>query len=114
MSAAATVAAYDLKAEHARDCLHWLTGLGVKVLSIHCYEHLEAPQILVASGRLLPRALPADDLAWIGQRHGIDGLVEHYAAQKLGCVIRWQEAPSFSAPSPRPLANPTPPPPEAA
>lgn len=107
MSAAATVAAYDLKAEHARACLHWLTGLGVKVLSIHCYEHLEAPQILVASGCRLTRVLPAEDLAWIGQRHGLDGRIEHYAAHQLGCVIRWQE--EGGVPSPR---QPDPPSPE--
>lgn len=85
------LAGFERKAEHAADCLQWLTGLGVKVLSIHSYHHLDKPQILVASGAPLVAALPAEDIAWIGQQHGVGGLADQYLCLRLGCAIRWEQ-----------------------
>lgn len=85
------LADFERKAEHAADCLQWLTGLGCKVLSIHSYHHLERPQVLVASGAPLVAALPADDIAWVGQRHSVGGLSDSYLCLRLGCAIRWEQ-----------------------
>lgn len=96
----ALLAAYDRKAAHTRACLHWLSGLGVRVISVHHYQHLEAPQIVVASGARLFHALPADDIAWIGQRHGPDGRIDHYLSAHLGCAIRWAQEHAPGLPPP--------------
>lgn len=107
------LAAQERQIAHARDCLRWLTGVGVQVLSMHCYHHLEAPQILVASGENLVRALPADDIAWIGQHRRTDGVIDRYLAHRLGCAIHWQQEHLIGQPLGRPFPR-TPPHPEAA
>jgi len=98
------LAAFERKAEHAADCLQWLTGLGAKVLSIHTYHHLDKPQILVASGAPLVAALPADDIAWIGQQHGGGGLADRYLCLKLGCAILWEQPHELYQVGPTPAA----------
>lgn len=91
-SARATMLAeFDGAVDDVKRCVHWLTAMGVAILSVSMRRGPALPLITVAASPYLEHIF-GNDYANIGRKRNGELTVYTWSATRHGCLIVWEEA----------------------